>query len=407
MPKINMDIMFKNISKDWFGVFMSNKIGPLLIEVVNQLESLPTLKTLAPPIEDIFNFARKTKYGNIVGMIIGQDPYPGKGDADGLCFSSKNKHIPASLNNIYKCLLHTKQIHSKPTISDLTQWAEQGLLMINTALTTEEGKTKAHVKIWENFVNALILYITHDDKCSPCPSIAVMLWGTHAQSKIPFINEYCVIMKWRHPSPLAQACDEKERFINCTHFADLNQWLDEEVGDVPLIDWNPDPVRIMYTDGSCNNKPNTIYAQAGYSVYFNKGSNEGTVKYGKVPTVILNGKIKYGTPPRGEGLALVVALESVNNLSPRVTIFTDSQFWIDMIYKYMPAWDRRGVDFKEKANHDITTKLFKLVNDIEQKGTLNIIHVSGHSGNAGNDIADMYAKKGKTLNNFDMQTSKV
>ena len=422
MPKFNITEIFHNVDKQWIKVLTSKTLLPLLSKALDELGTLEKdVANITPPPDQIFNFARATPYGKLKVVILGQDPYPKKGDAHGLAFSSlsvsEGRPLPASLRNIYKCLEEQKQIDTKPITSDLSYWAAQGVLLLNASLTTRVGKANAHAHIWTHFTDELIRYISNDDTCGPVDSLIFMLWGAYAQKKETLINEDCVIYKWLHPSPLAQgSAAPKDKFINCDHFANANKLLVDFMGLKP-IDWNVTSSHVIYTDGACSNNGKGIFSSAGYATYFAKGPLAGTVKYGKVAPASLNGVMTYGTNQRGEGIGILVGLNNVldQNIKTNTTIVTDSNFWKDMIETYMPKWEIRGTDFKSKKNHDITTKLHDAVKKVMGLGVLEIIHVASHNKDpnalpehvAGNRIADDYANKGKSLETHDEQTEQI
>jgi uracil-DNA glycosylase len=412
MSKFNISEMFKGIDKNWVKVFTSKKMMPLLSKVLSNLDSID-IEEITPQPNDIFNFARATPYDKVKVVILGQDPYPKKGDAHGLAFSSLSPKIPSSLRNIYKCLEKQKHIDTMPTTHDLTYWAEQGVLLLNTSLTTCVGNANAHVHIWKEFTDELIRHISYDDSCGPCPSLIFLLWGAHAQKKLSLINEDCIIYIWSHPSPLAQTKTEEKKFINCDHFTKTNTSLIHEMGLTP-IDWNPSASHVIYTDGACSNNGKGVFAYAGYATYFAQGPLAKTVKYGKVSPAILHGVMTYGTNQRGEGMGIIIGLESViqsNIIGARTTIITDSNFWKDMIETYMPKWDMKGMDFTSKKNHDLTLRMYEAVKKTMKLGVLEIIHVASHDKDPnaplehvhGNRIADDYATRGKLLSNYDEQ----
>lgn len=402
--------MFKGVDKQWIKTLTSTELMPLLSKALDALGDECDISQITPKPNDLFNFARATPYEKIKIVILGQDPYPKNGEAHGLAFSSLGAKVPASLRNIYKCLYKQKQIDSIPTTSDLSYWAEQGVLLLNASLTTQIGKSNAHSHIWKEFTDALIRYISCDDKCGPCPSLTFLLWGAYAQKKKCLIDEDCIIFTWLHPSPLAQGgAGDDDKFIECDHFEKVNELLMHTMYLKPIC-WDPTPTYVIYTDGSCSNNGKGVFSRAGYSAYFAKGPISGVVKYGSVPAVILNGAMVYGTNQRGEGLGIITALESVlqydnnkKNIKMNTTIVTDSDFWKNMIETYMPNWEMRGMDFKLKKNHDITTRMHTAVKHVMELGMLTIIHVASHDKDPnappehvhGNRIADEYAHEGK------------
>jgi ribonuclease HI len=205
---------------------------------------------------------------------------------------------------------------------------------------------------------------------------------------------------------MAQAsAADGDKFVNCDHFTVVNEML-MEMG-LTQIDWDPVSRCIVYTDGACSNNGKGLLANAAYSAYFANGPLAGFVKYGKVATAIIDGKTVYGSNQRAEGIGIITAFESIAP-GTDITLIIDTNFWKQMIEEYMPAWDRRGVDFKTKKNPDITVKMFDLVTKAKATGAVEIIHVGSHGKDKnalpehieGNRVADVYAVKGKQLCNF-------
>ena len=162
-------------------------------------------------------------------VILGQDPYHGPGQAQGMAFSVADFiKVPPSLNNIYKELAQDIRDFTTPEHGDLTQWAEQGVLLINTVLTVQKGLAHSHAKLgWEIFSDALIRKISAVN--SHC---VFMLWGAHAHSKEVGVNaDKHLILKSVHPSPLSAY----RGFLGCGHFSAANQWLEQQA--VGGIDW--------------------------------------------------------------------------------------------------------------------------------------------------------------------------
>ena len=145
MSKINIKQLFSDIEKNWLKLLTGNNLKKPLINAINVLEK-GDIKQITPCPNDIFNFTRRTRLGSIKVIIIGQDPYPKQGDAHGYSFSSLSKKVPGSLRNIYKCLLKSGLINEIPRSSDLTKWADQGVLLLNSSLTTLVGKPRNILK---------------------------------------------------------------------------------------------------------------------------------------------------------------------------------------------------------------------------------------------------------------------
>ena len=161
-------------------------------------------------------------------IIIGQDPYINENQAMGLSFSiPKGEKLPPSLKNIYKCIENTCCIPMDYTNGDLTNWAKQGVLLLNKTLTVFEGKSNSHKKIWKGFTEDLIKNIS-DNKCG----VIFILWGNHAKSIKKYINsDKHYILEHTHPSPLART-----PFTNCNHFTEINRILYEN--NKSIINWS-------------------------------------------------------------------------------------------------------------------------------------------------------------------------
>ena len=162
-------------------------------------------------------------------VILGQDPYPTKGHAHGLCFSVEEhvKPLPKSLQNIYKELFNDI---GKPISSNgsLVSWAEQGVLLLNSVLTVVEGKPESHAgKGWERFTDAVIKVLAEQKK-----EIVYLLWGSKAQQKAGFVDQTeNLVLTSVHPSPLSA----HRGFFGSGHFSKTNAYLTEK-GKAP-INW--------------------------------------------------------------------------------------------------------------------------------------------------------------------------
>jgi len=180
-----------------------------------------------PPSSLIFNAFDKCPFEEVKVVIIGQDPYPGDGQANGLCFSvSDGVKIPPSLKNIFKEIQSDlgKEI---PTSGNLERWAKQGVLLINTILTVRAGQAASHRnKGWEPFTSTVIRLLNEQQE-----QIVFLLWGNYAQQKGKIIDDKKhLILKSAHPSPLSV-----KQFVGNKHFSQTNQYL-QQCGKTP-IDW--------------------------------------------------------------------------------------------------------------------------------------------------------------------------
>ena len=182
-----------------------------------------------PDMHDIFNALKYTAFADTKVVILGQDPYHGPGQAHGLCFSvQKGVEPPPSLQNIFKELMQDVGI-DRPQHGELTSWAKQGVLLLNTVLTVREHEPNSHKgKGWEILTDRIISEL--NNKETP---VVFLLWGANARSKKSLItNPLHVKLETVHPSPLSAYTG----FFGCRHFSKANAIL-EASGQEP-IDWN-------------------------------------------------------------------------------------------------------------------------------------------------------------------------
>ena len=169
----------------------------------------------------MFNAFEKCSFEATKVIVIGQDPYPTIGHANGLCFSvdASLKKLPKSLINIFKELQEDVQV-ARHTNGNLESWAEQGVLLLNSALTVEEGKPGSHAYFgWEYFTDAVIERLSTEKE-----NLVFILWGAHAQSKIRLIDEKKhLILTAPHPSPLAAY----RGFFGSKPFSKTNHYLNQ------------------------------------------------------------------------------------------------------------------------------------------------------------------------------------
>lgn len=174
---------------------------------------------LCPSIPNIFRALRSTSYDAVKVVILGQDPYYTAGTADGLAFSTEQEKTPASLRNIFKEVERSLP-DVRLTSNSLSNWANQGVLLLNTVLTTEVGKAEQHSKIgWQNFTNKVIKLI--NDKEQP---VVFMLWGNKAKEYKKLItNTNHLVLETSHPSPFSVA----KGFDGCNHFKDAYDFINK------------------------------------------------------------------------------------------------------------------------------------------------------------------------------------
>lgn len=185
-------------------------------------------KAIYPPGSLWFNALNHTPFSAVKVVILGQDPYHGPQQAHGLCFSVKHGvAVPPSLNNIFAELQRDLGIEA-PTHGDLTQWADQGVLLLNAVLTVENGKAGAHQgRGWELFTDKIITLLNEQRQ-----HLVFLLWGSYAQKKGALIDRSKhLVLTSPHPSPLSAY----RGFIGNAHFSKTNAYLQQQ--GIPCIDW--------------------------------------------------------------------------------------------------------------------------------------------------------------------------
>lgn len=186
-------------------------------------------KKIFPRQEDIFNALKWTPFESVKVVILGQDPYHGAGQAHGLSFSvPKGVKVPPSLVNIKK-EIHRDLELDVSSDGDLTAWAEQGVLLLNSVLTVEEGRPGSHQgKGWEDFTDKIVNTLNESER-----PLVFLLWGGHAQKKGDKINgQKHLVLSAPHPSPLSAY----RGFIGCNHFSMANDFLTQN--ETSAIDWS-------------------------------------------------------------------------------------------------------------------------------------------------------------------------
>lgn len=176
-------------------------------------------KQIFPPQSQIYQAFEKTPFEQVKVVILGQDPYHGPNQAHGLSFSvAHGIKTPPSLVNMYKELATDIDGFQIPNHGNLEAWAEQGVLLLNTVLTVEQGKAHSHAKAgWETFTDAVIEKLNQEKS-----GLVFLLWGGHAQKKGAGIDkEKHHVLSAAHPSPLSAY----RGFFGCKHFSKTNQLL--------------------------------------------------------------------------------------------------------------------------------------------------------------------------------------
>lgn len=220
------------IEKSWHEVLKQEFQKSYILELKKFLEDEYHFgKTIYPPQTEVFNAFRQTPFERVKVVLMGQDPYHGPNQAQGLCFSvQKGIPVPPSLKNIYKELESDLGIPSA-SHGSLIKWASQGVLMLNATLTVERGKPKSHNgKGWETFTDAVVSIL-----CQRKDPLVFILWGRSAKEKceniLNQVDHPHIILTAAHPSPYSAA-----NFFGCKHFSKTNALL-KEWGKSP-IDWS-------------------------------------------------------------------------------------------------------------------------------------------------------------------------
>ncbi len=184
--------------------------------------------TVYPPGPLIFNAFNRTPFERVKAVIIGQDPYHGKGQAHGLCFSvPRGIAVPPSLLNIFR-EMHNDTGLPIPSHGNLEKWADSGILLLNATLTVRAANAGSHQgKGWELFTDAVIRKISHEKE-----NVVFFLWGRFAQAKEHLIDRHKhLVLKAAHPSPLSAF----NGFFGCKHFSKTNKFLADK--GLEEVDW--------------------------------------------------------------------------------------------------------------------------------------------------------------------------
>ena len=217
-----------HIGNDWDGLLADEWEKEYYLQLRQILKKEYATQRIYPPAQDIFNALKYTAFEDVKVVIIGQDPYHGAGQAHGLCFSVQpGVTPPPSLKNMFK-ELHSDLGLPEPPTGELTRWAKQGVLLLNTVLTVREGQPTSHKGLgWERVTDRIISEL--NEKETP---VVFLLWGAHAQKKGELItNPIHYKLQTVHPSPLSAS----RGFFGCRHFSKTNALL-EKHGMTP-IEW--------------------------------------------------------------------------------------------------------------------------------------------------------------------------
>lgn len=233
----------ENIELSWFTHLQSEFKKPYFVKLKQFVQKEQKEHTVFPPPRDIYSWTRLTPFDQVRVVVIGQDPYHNHNQAHGLAFSVREPiPAPPSLKNIYKELQSNyKDFKIDNSVGDLTPWALQGVLLLNTALTVRAHNANSHSKKgWETLATkAIEALIKNREKHNK--SLVFLLWGSNAQKLIdslldpPTLRRYTNIKVFKsvHPSPLSA----QRGFFGNNHFRQINDWLYHQRGE-KMIDWS-------------------------------------------------------------------------------------------------------------------------------------------------------------------------
>lgn len=232
VPSEHKDLLsleYTTIDGSWLNKLEPELRKPYFLQLKRFLQSQQA--TIYPLPEDIYSWTRHCPFKSIQVVILGQDPYHGPQQAHGLAFSVQpGTRVPPSLCNMYKALAKDyPEAFKAPKHGYLGGWAEQGVLLLNAALTVEKARANSHAgKGWEQFTDRVIQLINQERQ-----HVVFMLWGAYAQKKGAQVDKskHCVL-KSVHPSPLSAS----RGFFDCGHFRKANKYLTEH--NKQPIDWN-------------------------------------------------------------------------------------------------------------------------------------------------------------------------
>lgn len=218
------------LTENWFNILKDEFNKPYFISLQKFLEEEYKNYTIYPKAENIFNSLNLTKFNDVKVVILGQDPYHEPGQAHGLAFSVESGLLPPSLQNIYKELKADLGLEISKS-GNLTPWAKQGVLLLNTVLTVRRGVANSHKdKGWENLTGKIVELLNNREK-----PMVFLLWGSQAK-KIgeKITNKNHLVLSCAHPSPLSAY----NGFFGCKHFSKANEFLVKN--NMTPINWQLD-----------------------------------------------------------------------------------------------------------------------------------------------------------------------
>ncbi|KAG7895453.1 hypothetical protein KL936_000161 [Ogataea polymorpha] len=233
-----LELEISSMESSWLALLHQELTKPYFLGLKRFLLSEWKSQTIFPPKENIYSWTRLTPVYNVKVLVLGQDPYHNYNQAHGLAFSVQDPTPPPpSLKNIYKCLKKEYPNFEIPKKGDLTKWAQNGVLMLNTCLTVRAHNANSHSgKGWEQFTMQVIKKLIEHRNMNG-KGLAIVAWGSPAQKTVFNVGKIDwslnLFLKSVHPSPLSAA----RGFFDCHHFTKCNAWLEDKYGKDARIDW--------------------------------------------------------------------------------------------------------------------------------------------------------------------------
>lgn len=209
------------LKQEWRAILAEEIQKPYFSELLEMVDLEYQNYTCYPPKELIFSAFDHSSFSDTKVVIIGQDPYHGKGEANGLCFSvNEGVKIPPSLRNIYRELVDDLDSIFIPSSGNLESWANQGVLLLNAGLTVREDLPNSHKHLkWGEFTDAVIQKISDEKE-----QVVFLLWGSFAQKKgVKIDREKHLVLECGHPSPLSA---NQGKWFGNKHFSKTNAYLE-------------------------------------------------------------------------------------------------------------------------------------------------------------------------------------
>lgn len=226
-PKTISEVFMTVIGNKWDEILGSEYVRPYFETLMEKVKAEYKTHTVFPPYDLMFAALKTVDYDDVKVVILGQDPYHGDGQANGMAFAvGDGIELPPSLKNIYAEI--ESDIGAKmPQSGTLIGWAKQGVLLLNTVLTVRRGVPQSHSELgWKTFTDAVIAAVNRREK-----PVAFVLWGANAISKRPLIDERHFVVTSPHPSPLSAY----RGFFGSKPFSRVNDFLSRN--GLKPIDW--------------------------------------------------------------------------------------------------------------------------------------------------------------------------